>query len=164
MPRNIYLFLSLSLSLVLEYLSLPISSLSLRPVQFISFYHCKKNLDHIVFPSRSFVSNLSILWINFFVHNQYSKFFANAYNTETSACTETWTLTTHASIYCQTLSLLSPGRTWDNWCIFLDYLHPTFSILSSIQNQFIFWIPYSLFQFITCIFAVSSCISFLFDK
>ena len=82
MPRNIYLFLSLSLSLVPEYLSLPISSLSLRsviiciflsphlslyPVIFISFYHCKKYSGHIVFPSRSFVSKL-LIWLHFAIH------------------------------------------------------------------------------------------------
>ena len=72
MPRNIYSFLSLSFSCsgisissylrsiatfgnIYIYLS---SRLFLHTVIFLSFYHCKKKLDHIVFPSRSFVSNL----------------------------------------------------------------------------------------------------------
>ena len=42
--------------------------LFLHSVMFTSFYHFKINLDHIVFPSRSFVSNLfiSILYIHIF--------------------------------------------------------------------------------------------------
>ena len=68
MPRNIYHFLSFSLSLPISK-SIPTSDniciflssrLFLQPVKFIFFYHCKKNLDHIVFPSRSFISNLLI--------------------------------------------------------------------------------------------------------
>ena len=41
----------------------------------------------------------------YFVHNQYSKFVANAYNIKKSTSTKTRTLSTHAPMYCRTLCL-----------------------------------------------------------
>ena len=58
--------------------------LFLYPVKFISFYHCKRNLDHIVNKKKK---------------NKHFKFVANAHNTENSACTETRTLTAHLYRY-----------------------------------------------------------------
>ena len=57
---NIYLFLSLVYPYVRNICIFLSTRLFLTLVIFISFYHCKKNLCHIVFPFRSFVSNLLI--------------------------------------------------------------------------------------------------------